>query len=118
MRISDCSSDVCSSDLSWATRRHDMTDRMNRAGLKVAPALVQFIETEALPGTGIDTDAFWRGVSALYSRFSPANSAMLDTLDRIQAPIDGWYAAHPRTPNDQPPSQHSPPVNPYHVEPK
>src|SRR3546814_10969299 len=78
-----------------------MTDRMNRAGLKVAPALVQFIETEALPGTGIDTEAFWRGVAAIYARFAPENRALLATRDRIQAQIDGWPAGRTATPIDQ-----------------
>ncbi len=78
-----------------------MTDRIERAGLKVAPALAQFIEAEALPGTGIDAAAFWRGVAAIYARFAPENRALLATRDRLQAQIDGWHAERTGTPIDQ-----------------
>ncbi|MCM8730501.1 malate synthase G [Hephaestia sp. GCM10023244] len=78
-----------------------MTDRINRAGLNVAPALAQFIEAEALPGTGIEAEAFWRGVAAIYARFAPENRALLATRDRIQAQIDGWHAERAGSPIDQ-----------------
>ena len=37
--------------------------RVARADLRVAPELAAFLEQEALPGTEIDTDAFWTGLS-------------------------------------------------------
>ena len=37
-----------------------MTDRIEAAGLLVAPELKAFVADEALPGTGIDEAAFWR----------------------------------------------------------
>ena len=39
---------------------------IDKHGLKVAPALVSFLEEAALPGTGVDADAFWRGTAALF----------------------------------------------------
>ncbi len=70
---------------------HDMTDQ--RAGLRVAPELVRFIEEHALPGTGVDTDAFWRGMADLLARFAPENRRLLETRDRLQAEIDARHAA-------------------------
>ena len=38
-----------------------MTSKVKRAKLDVASTLADFIETRALPGTGIDADRFWDG---------------------------------------------------------
>ena len=65
---------------------------LNRAGLQVAPSLVRFIEDRALPGTGVDTTAFWEGLAALYARFTPINRALLAVRDDLQARIDRWHA--------------------------
>ncbi|MCA8373041.1 malate synthase G [Burkholderia multivorans] len=64
-------------------------------GLQVAPALSQFIENEALPGTGIDTAAFWRGFSALVHDLAPRNRELLAERDRLQSELDAWHRAHP-----------------------
>jgi malate synthase len=64
---------------------------MKRAGLEVADRLVAFVETQALPGTGIEPDAFWRGAADLFARFTPENRALLATRDRLQAEIDAWW---------------------------
>ena len=45
---------------------------VDRAGLRVAANLAEFIEHSALPGTGLDADAFWRGMAGIYARFAQA----------------------------------------------
>ncbi len=69
---------------------HAMIDK---AGLRVAERLAQFLETQALPGTGIDPADFWHGVAAIYARFAPENRTLLARRDELQAKIDAWYAA-------------------------
>ncbi len=64
-------------------------------GLQVADALSQFIENEALPGTGVDQAAFWRGFSALVHDLAPRNRALLAERDRLQHELDAWHRAHP-----------------------
>lgn len=64
-------------------------------GLKVAQSLERFIETEALPGTGIDKEAFWSGFSAIVHELAPQNRALLAERDRLQAELDRWHSAHP-----------------------
>jgi malate synthase len=76
-----------------------MADRIDRAGLQVAAALVRFLEEEALPGTGIEADAFWRGAADIYARFAPDNRALLATRDALQAKIDAWHEARPGQPD-------------------
>jgi malate synthase len=73
---------------------------VERAGLRVAPELAQFIETRALPGTGIEGPAFWSGVAAILARFAPENAALLATRDAIQAKIDAWHQARAGQPID------------------
>ena len=41
-----------------------MTQRIEHHGLQVAANLNQFIEQEALPGTGLDAASFWQGFGA------------------------------------------------------
>ena len=69
-----------------------MTDRMiDKSGLMVAPSLADFIETRALPGTGIDPQAFWAGTADILARFAPDNVALLRKRDTLQAQIDSWH---------------------------
>ena len=74
---------------------------VDRAGLAVAPALADFIETQALPGTGLDPAAFWRGAADLFARLVPQNRALLARRDRIQAEIDAWHGVRRGLPVDQ-----------------
>ena len=64
-----------------------------RAGLEVADELAEFVEGEALPGTGIEADAFWTGVAAIFARFAPENRRLLAVRDDLQARIDAWHRA-------------------------
>mgnify|MGYP006137368709 FL=1 len=68
-----------------------MTQRVDRAGLQVAAQLADFIEGDALPGTGIAADAFWTGFSALIHDFGPKNKALLEKRETIQSQIDDWH---------------------------
>ena len=38
-----------------------MVDRVQIGGLGVAESLHRFVTEEALPGSGVDPDAFWAG---------------------------------------------------------
>jgi malate synthase len=77
-----------------------MSDRIEKHGLKISPALFNFIEKEALPGSGVESDAFWAGFAALAVKLMPQNRALLAERDRLQAAIDDWHKAHPARPID------------------
>ena len=68
--------------------------------LLVAPVLKSFIETEALPGTGVSPEAFWAGLSAILADLGPRNEALLARRDELQARIDAWHQANPQKPID------------------
>ena len=72
-----------------------MTARIQKHGLAVAANLHDFIEQEALPGTGIASDAFWQGFAAIVHELGPKNRALLAVRDRLQSAIDEWHRAHP-----------------------
>src|SRR5687767_3382343 len=72
-----------------------MTERIDRAGLKVAAILARFVEEQALPGTGIEAGTFWRGMADLYGAFAPENRSLLAVRDQLQSRIDAWHDAHP-----------------------
>jgi malate synthase len=77
-----------------------MTEMIDRAGLAVAEPLVRLIEDQALPGTGLEPDAFWAGAAAIFERFAPENRALLAERDRLQAQIDTWCEARAGQPFD------------------
>ncbi len=64
---------------------------VDAAGLRVAAELHAFIETEALPGTGIEPASFWQGFANLVARHAPRNAGLLAERDRLQAAIDDWH---------------------------
>jgi malate synthase len=74
--------------------------RTTEAGLSVATVLRDFVDNEALPGTGLDAAGFWSGFAALLADFAPRNAALLAKRDALQAKIDEWHLAHKGKPHD------------------
>jgi len=72
-----------------------MSQMITRHGLQVAAELDRFIENEALPGTGVDSAAFWQGFDALVHDLAPKNRALLAERDRLQTELDTWHRANP-----------------------
>jgi malate synthase len=72
-----------------------MSKRSPYHRLQVDADLARFIETEALPGTGVDPAAFWAGFDALVHELAPKNAALLAERDRLQTELDSWHRAHP-----------------------
>jgi malate synthase len=68
-----------------------MTERVEVGGLQVAKVLYDFVNEEALPGTGVDADGFWSGAATVIDELAPKNKALLSTRDDLQARIDGWH---------------------------
>ncbi len=79
-----------------------MAESVRIGGLAVDLAFRQFIEDEALPGTGVEATRFWTGFEALLRDFAPRNATLLAKRDALQAQIDAWHRANPARPVDLP----------------
>ncbi|WP_168706233.1 malate synthase G [Gordonia paraffinivorans] len=71
-----------------------MSDRITVNGLQVASVLYDFINNEALPGTGVEADAFWSGAASVIADLAPRNRELLRVRDELQAKIDAWHRDH------------------------
>ena len=71
-----------------------MTERVQVGNLQVAKVLFDFINEQAIPGTGVEANAFWAGVDTLIHDLAPKNRALLAKRDDLQASIDGWHREH------------------------
>lgn len=60
-------------------------------GLTIDTTLYDFIVSEALPGTGVDADAFFKALSDAIHELGPKNRALLAKRDDLQAKIDAWH---------------------------
>jgi malate synthase len=72
-----------------------MTDPVSLGEVQIVRILYEFVNQEALPGTAIEPERFWRGFAALIERLAPRNAQLLQRRDQLQAQIDAWHCAHP-----------------------
>ena len=68
-------------------------ETVRREGLTFAAVLAEFIENEALPGTGVEPGRFWAGFAELVETMGPRNRALLERRAVLQGLIDEWHGA-------------------------
>ena len=90
-----CATSSLFSDSTSISGEQSMTARTPVHGLQVATELHRFIEDKVLPGTGVDSAAFWKGFDAIVADLAPRNIALLAERDRLQAELDRWHKANP-----------------------
>ncbi|MGI9395024.1 MAG: malate synthase G [Boseongicola sp.] len=76
-----------------------MSEFVERNGLKVSQILADFVESEALPESGVDTSVFWREFAALITEKSPKNRDLLAVRENLQNQIDDWHRRHRNQPH-------------------
>src|SRR6185437_8668408 len=76
-------------------------DLIEAGGLKIARTLHDFVVNEAIPETGIEPAAFWRGFGEMIHDLAPVNRTLLAKRDALQARIDDWHRAHRARPVDR-----------------
>ncbi|MBB3036304.1 malate synthase G [Hoyosella altamirensis] len=68
-----------------------MTERVTVGNLQVAEVLYDFVVNEAIPGTGVDAEAFWAGAESVFTDLIPTNKELLAKRDELQGKIDAWH---------------------------
>ena len=63
--------------------------------LGIDRVLYDFVNQEAMPGTGVVERPFWGGFAALVRTMAPRNAALMLRRDQLQEKIDAWHLRHP-----------------------
>ena len=62
--------------------------------LKIDENLFKFINEEAIPGTGLDSDHFWKEFSNIVHELAPKNKNLIKKREEIQKKIDDWHLSN------------------------
>ncbi|SFA99554.1 malate synthase [Lentibacillus halodurans] len=68
-----------------------MREYIKTGNLQVAKELYDFVNSEALPGAGLDRKMFWKDLGELVAELTPKNKALLAERGTMQKQIDQWY---------------------------
>ena len=66
-------------------------ETVTASGLTIDRALFDFVNDQAIPGTGVDPEKFWQGFADIIKQFAPRNRQLLAQRDKLQAQIDDWH---------------------------
>ena len=59
--------------------------------LQVADLLHNFINSEVLPGSGVNQSDFWSGLEKIVEELTPENTALLARRNELQEKMDEWH---------------------------
>ena len=62
--------------------------------LKIDENLIKFINDEAIPGTGLDSNHFWKEFSNVVHELAPKNKNLIKKREEIQKKIDDWHLSN------------------------
>ncbi|MFL2888047.1 MAG: malate synthase G [Pelagibacteraceae bacterium] len=68
--------------------------------LKIDENLIKFINDEAIPGTGLDSDHFWKEFSNVVHELAPKNKNLIEKREEIQKKIDDWHLSNKDSTSD------------------
>ncbi len=66
---------------------------VSRGGIDVSADFYNFVNEEALPGTGVSAETFWTGLERVFDKYGPRQRQLLAVRQQIQAKIDEWHDA-------------------------
>ena len=59
--------------------------------LSIASKLLDFVNNELLPGTGVTKKRFWDGLDKCVHELAPKNRKLLEFRENLQKKIDKWH---------------------------
>jgi malate synthase len=68
-----------------------MTEYVQSGGIQIAKELYDFINDQAIPGTGLEAQDFWTRFDKLANELAPKNRALLAKREDLQAKIDTYH---------------------------
>jgi malate synthase len=71
-----------------------MAERIQIGDIQVAKNLYDFVNNEAIPGTGIDADKFWAEFDKIVNELAPRNRELLAKRATIQEKMNVWNREH------------------------
>jgi malate synthase len=88
--------------LNLREQRVDLAEEafIEASGVRVERVLFDFVNTEALPGSGSSAEEFWVGLSQIVHSLGPRHRELLSVRDRMQESIDRWHREHAGEPHD------------------
>ena len=64
---------------------------IDKNGLKISSKLFDFINNEAIPGTGIKIEEFWNNFEKTVHELAPINKNLIEERENIQNKINDWH---------------------------
>jgi malate synthase len=77
-----------------------MTEYVQSGGIQVAKELYDFINDQAIPGTGLDAQDFWAKFDKIANELAPKNRALLAKREDLQAKIDAYHTERAGQPHN------------------
>ena len=65
--------------------------KINVGNLKIDSELFEFINNEAIPNTGVESNNFWFEFEKSVHKLAAINKKLLETREEIQKKIDRWH---------------------------
>ena len=69
-------------------------NKIKKGNLIINSLLLEFIDKEVIPGTGVNVDEFWRKFDSVVHELTPINKALIEKREAIQKQIDAWHLAN------------------------
>ena len=66
-------------------------NKIKKENFTINPVLLEFIDKEVIPGTGINTDEFWKKFDTAVHELAPINKLLIEERETIQKKIDMWH---------------------------
>ena len=71
-----------------------MGEYVTHRDIQIERCLYDFINDEAMPGTGVDGQKFWDGFSQIVRDLAPRNHQLLARREELQVLLDEWHIAN------------------------
>ena len=69
-----------------------MSEKYVKIGnLSISENLLNFVNNEVLPGTGISQQRYWSGFDEIVHQLAPKNRDLIDIRRKLQLEIDRWH---------------------------